>query len=116
MRDKARLLARVIAEDSEQNQFCNSRRSSLPISCRACGHSNCDGSNFCANCGARLTTKGLTTRVASAPSPSRSLEAVERRQVTIMFCDLVGSTALSAGLDPEDFRALIADYYRDVTA
>jgi class 3 adenylate cyclase/ABC-type transport system involved in cytochrome c biogenesis ATPase subunit len=116
MRDKARLLARVIDEDSEQSRFGTSRRSSLPGSCRACGHSNRAGSNFCANCGARVTIKGLTTRVASTPSPSTSLEAVERRQVTIMFCDLVGSTALSAGLDPEDFRALIAAYYRDVTA
>jgi class 3 adenylate cyclase len=33
-----------------------------------------------------------------------------------MFCDLVGSTALSTGLDPEDLRALIAAYYREVTA
>ena len=116
MRDKTRLLARVIVEDSEPNRFCKSRRSTLPIRCGACGHSNRAGSNFCANCGARLTSKGLTTRVALAPSPSRSLEAVERRQVTTMFCDLVGSTALSARLDPEDFRELIAAYYRDVTA
>jgi class 3 adenylate cyclase/predicted ATPase len=36
--------------------------------------------------------------------------------VTVMFCDLVGSTALSAGLDPEDLRALIAVYYREVAA
>ena len=112
MRDKTRLLARVIAENLEQSRFCNSRRSSLPIRCRACGQSNYVGSNFCANCGARLIIKGLTTLVASTPSQSRSLEAVERRQVTIMFCDLVGSTALSAGLDPKDFRALIAAYYR----
>jgi class 3 adenylate cyclase/predicted ATPase len=116
MRDKTRLLARVIAEDSEQSRFRTSRRSSLPINCRACGHSNYAGSNFCANCGARLTSKGLTAVVASTPSPSRSLEAVERRQVTTMFCDLVGSTALSAELDPEDLRALIAAYYREVTA
>ena len=40
----------------------------------------------------------------------------ERRQLTIMFCDLVGSTALSAGLDPEDLRAVIAGYYREVAA
>ena len=32
----------------------------------------------------------------------------ERRQLTVMFCDLVGSTALSAGLDPEDLREVIA--------
>ena len=36
----------------------------------------------------------------------------ERRQLTIMFCDLVGSTALSARLDPEDLRPIIGAYHR----
>ena len=39
----------------------------------------------------------------------------ERRQLTLMFCDLVGSTALSARLDPEDLREVIAAYHRAVT-
>ncbi|HJZ13903.1 MAG TPA: adenylate/guanylate cyclase domain-containing protein, partial [Stellaceae bacterium] len=38
----------------------------------------------------------------------------ERRQLTVMFCDLVGSTALSARLDPEDLREVIAAYHRTV--
>jgi class 3 adenylate cyclase len=38
----------------------------------------------------------------------------ERRQLTVMFCDLVGSTALSARLDPEDLREIIAAYHRAV--
>jgi class 3 adenylate cyclase len=38
----------------------------------------------------------------------------ERRQLTVMFCDLVGSTALSARLDPEDYREVIAAYHRTV--
>jgi class 3 adenylate cyclase/predicted ATPase len=40
--------------------------------------------------------------------------AAERRQLTVMFCDLVGSTALSATLDPEDLREVIAAYHRAV--
>jgi predicted ATPase/class 3 adenylate cyclase len=36
----------------------------------------------------------------------------ERRQLTVMFCDLVGSTALSARLDPEDMREIVGAYYR----
>ena len=36
----------------------------------------------------------------------------ERRQLTVMFCDLVGSTALSARLDPEDLRGVIGAYHR----
>ena len=41
--------------------------------------------------------------------------SAERRQVTVMFCDLVGSTALSARLDPEDMRELIGGYQRRCT-
>jgi class 3 adenylate cyclase len=40
--------------------------------------------------------------------------AAERRQLTVIFCDLVGSTALSARLDPEDLREIIAAYHRTV--
>src|SRR6516165_4493013 len=39
----------------------------------------------------------------------------ERRQLTVMFCDLVGSTALSTRLDPEDLREVIGEYHRAVT-
>jgi class 3 adenylate cyclase len=46
-----------------------------------------------------------------APTPADA----ERRQLTVMFCDLVRSTELSARLDPEDLREVIADYYRAVT-
>ena len=41
---------------------------------------------------------------------SSGAAAPERRQITIMFCDLVGSTALSEQLDPEDLRALLHAY------
>src|SRR4051794_28060434 len=44
---------------------------------------------------------------ANAPGKQ---SVAERRQLTVMFCDLVGSTALSARLDPEDFRELIGAY------
>ena len=41
-------------------------------------------------------------------------ETAERRQVTVMFCDLVGSTALSARMDPEDLREVISAYQKCV--
>ena len=44
----------------------------------------------------------------------KSQESAERRQVTVMFADLVGSTALSARIDPEDLRELISDYQKCV--
>ena len=42
-------------------------------------------------------------------------DEAERRHLTVMFCDLVGSTALSARLDPEDMRTLIGEYHSRVT-
>jgi len=54
------------------------------------------------------TTKAPT---AAQPAVSRASEA-ERRQLTVMFVDLVGSTALSARLDPEDMREIIGAYHR----
>src|SRR5215472_12331709 len=49
-----------------------------------------------------------------ATSDAAARAVAERRQLTVMFCDLVGSTALSARLDPEDLREIIAAYHRVV--
>ena len=60
-------------------------------------------------------------RVQRRPVPRRALrlqgtadDVAERRQLTVMFCDLVGSTALSARIDPEDLREVIAAYHKCV--
>src|SRR6476646_6572686 len=52
----------------------------------------------------------------AAPStlPKPAQDTAERRQVTVMFSDLVGSTALSARMDPEDLREVIAAYQKAV--
>src|SRR5271163_3471168 len=60
--------------------------------------------------GAAVPAASATAAPRDAPAP---VEA-ERRQLTVMFCDLVGSTALSARLDPEDLREIIATYHRAV--
>src|SRR5260221_11595207 len=104
------------AEVLEGSRFCNSCGAALPVRCRECAQSNAAGSTFCTNCGARLTRDGLTTPAAFGPAPPSPLDTAERRQVTVMFCDFVGSTALSARLDPEDLREVIAAYYREVAA
>src|SRR5437763_13137249 len=49
--------------------------------------------------------------VEVATTPARD---AERRQLTVMFCDLVGSTALASGLDPEDLREVVGAYHRHV--
>jgi class 3 adenylate cyclase/predicted ATPase len=58
----------------------------------------------------------LAGRAPASPTTSTAVllapEAAERRQLTVMFCDLVGSTALSARLDPEDMREVVGAYHR----
>jgi class 3 adenylate cyclase/predicted ATPase len=61
--------------------------------------------------GAAVPAASVTAAPRSAPAPAEA----ERRQLTVMFCDLVGSTALSARLDPEDYREVISAYHRAVT-
>ncbi|WP_426441987.1 AAA family ATPase [Bradyrhizobium genosp. P] len=54
--------------------------------------------------------KGASPVGLMASVPPRKPDTAERRQLTIMFCDLVGSTALSTRLDPEDLREIIGSY------
>jgi class 3 adenylate cyclase len=56
----------------------------------------------------------VTSELAGPPESKRRDEA-ERRQLSVMFCDLVGSTTLSTRLDPEDLRAVIGAYHRCCT-
>jgi class 3 adenylate cyclase len=60
--------------------------------------------------------KGASTiPTAAAPAAAPVVQdTAERRQVTVMFSDLVGSTALSARMDPEDLREVIAAYHKCV--
>src|SRR5436190_12344576 len=66
--------------------------------------------------GAEPPTRDVAQSGAGAPSTPTLTASIgaERRQLTVMFCDLVGSTALSTQTDPEDLSALIRDYHRVV--
>ena len=69
-----------------------------------------------ATLGGEPPTRDVAQSAASAtPAPASPPPVdAERRQLTVMFCDLVGSTALSTRFDPEDLRELIGDYHRAV--
>jgi class 3 adenylate cyclase/predicted ATPase len=102
------------AEVLELGKFCNHCGAVLAHCCPSCGNGNPPGSNFCSECGTGLTR-------TSAPQSSVDLRArtglsvsAERRHLTVMFCDLVGSTALSTHLDVEDLRELIRSYQKSV--
>ena len=72
------------------------------LTCARCGQENPEGASFCNACGAPLGEAGRT--------------AEERRVVSIVFVDLVGFTARSEKLDPEDVRAILTPYYERVRA
>src|ERR1043166_4479347 len=92
-------------------KFCGDCGSPLPWVCAACGNENQAGKRFCSQCGASSTGTAEPTSVPATPAAS----AAERRQLTVMFADLVGSTALGARLDPEDLREVIAAYHGCIT-
>jgi class 3 adenylate cyclase/tetratricopeptide (TPR) repeat protein len=71
------------------------------MNCSNCGSENREGAKFCSECGAALTV---------TPTAERE----ERKVVTVLFCDLVGSTARAEGTDPEDVRALLSAYHERV--
>jgi class 3 adenylate cyclase/tetratricopeptide (TPR) repeat protein len=75
--------------------------------CRACGNDNPEGSRFCNGCG---------TGLGAGTDPVTD----ERKVVSVLFCDLVGSTAWAERMDPEDVRAVVRPYYellrRDIEA
>ena len=62
--------------------------------------------------GEQITPAALVA--AAPPATPRAADFAERRQVTVMFSDLVGWTALSARMDPEDLRELISAYHKCV--
>jgi class 3 adenylate cyclase/predicted ATPase len=81
------------------------------MNCHHCGTTNPDKAKFCSECGARLQPDRSDEGVPHRLSWLSADEDAERRQLTILFCDLVGSTNLSSTLDPEDVRELIKEYH-----
>src|SRR6185295_19367792 len=85
--------------------LCVSCKQPLFVVCSNCRHANPSVLNYCFKCGTVLPKKTAKTFSAEA----------ERRYLNVMFCDLVGSTALSEKLDPEELREVVVAY-QDVCA
>lgn len=98
-------------ENPSLMSFCGGCGAALPIVCRGCGNENPRNFAFCGTCGAQLDT-ALTS--ASDKAQGDETDRAERRQLTVMFCDLVESTALSGQLDPEDLRDIVRRYQQVV--
>src|SRR5712692_8685160 len=98
-------------ENPEGAKFCIQCASPLKRACQKCGFENPPEARFCAQCAASLEAPGP---IRVEVEPRNGGLTGERRHRTVLFCDLVGSTALAAQLDPEEWRAIVADYHRAV--
>ncbi|HEU4528499.1 MAG TPA: adenylate/guanylate cyclase domain-containing protein [Actinomycetota bacterium] len=88
--------------NEEGRKFCKECAAPLALVCPNCGAPNSPDSKFCGECAAPL-------RPAAAEAPSAT--STERRLVSVLFADLVGSTTLAEGRDAEDVRELLSSYF-----
>jgi class 3 adenylate cyclase len=103
-------------------KFCDECGTKLPRSCGNCGNAVAATAKFCDECGTKLDgTLPPRPAVPAKPEPDPEPEpepeppgSAERRQLTVMFCDLVGFTKLTERLDPEDLTTVVRDYQRAV--
>lgn len=93
-------------ENARDGRFCTECGKPLARSCPSCQAPVLPAAKFCAQCGANLVVGQETapTKVAT------SRQDAERRQLTVLFCDLVGSSAMSQRVDAEVLRDIIRVY------
>src|SRR5262249_54872832 len=80
------------------NNFCVQCGNALTTVCAKCNAENPPASNFCGKCGTPFDGN------ASGVSREPHAHPGERRHLTVLFCDLVGSTEIAGRLDPEEWR------------
>ena len=111
-------------------QFCHACGTRAPLACTNCGSPIEPGFRFCPECGtpapadaapgvakpapaaetSERATPAIPETLAAKIRASQGAIAGERKLVTVMFCDLVGSTSIAERLDPEDYRDLLEQY------
>lgn len=93
-------------------RFCESCGTALEKKCHGCSATVSLEARFCSMCGANLANASEPSRPKSRENATRRPEAAEaeRRQLTVLFADVVGATSLSGRLDPEKLRALLRAY------
>ena len=90
------------------------------MSCAACGHANRAHAKFCEECGAALTAPPAAPPDPRAYTPRHLIERIltsraalhgERKPVTVLFADVQGSMALAEGVDPEEWHAIMNQFF-----
>ena len=98
------------------SKFCVKCGALLAGACPSCGHGTAPDDLYCDQCGASLQasepqTATRQTKIGTATALKLTARVqAERRQITVMFCDMVGSSALSTQLDPEEQRDVVAAF------
>jgi class 3 adenylate cyclase/tetratricopeptide (TPR) repeat protein len=111
------------AENAQAARFCQECGTRLPTGCPRCGHDVAPTAKFCQECGQQLGDRSVSapTAPSSSAAPesytprhlaakilaSRQALTGERKQITVLFADIVGSTELIRDRDPEDAQRLL---------
>jgi class 3 adenylate cyclase len=91
-------------------KFCGQCGRSLNRPCPYCTYENPANFKFCGQCGTALSEPADRPSPLEIDRPGPAQTEPERRQLTVMFCDLVGSTRLSQQLDPEELHQVVGAY------
>ena len=103
-------------QNAADKKFCIRCGAVLGSGCPKCSSENPPEASFCGNCGTLLPEPAGTTRATATPiradhGEPRVVPEGERRHLTVLFSDLVGSTEIASHLDPEEWREIVADYH-----
>jgi class 3 adenylate cyclase/tetratricopeptide (TPR) repeat protein len=113
-RKPAMMSATVCHEGNDADaQFCETCGKALAHICARCRRELKPQAQFCGGCGAEVLGSGVWRRVPvphTEHTKPDTLSPGERRQLTVLFCDLVGSTEIAARLDPEDWHRISREY------
>ena len=103
---------RCKCENLASRRFCGACGAPLPVICGRCGFANARTDRYCGGCG---DTVAVPKQEAPLSEASAALaHQAECRQLTVMFVDMVASTALSVRLDPEELGQLLRAYQNAV--
>src|SRR4051812_45516854 len=95
----------------DEARFCDGCGSELAPPCASCGAGLRAGAKFCDACGVAVAAGGpAATAAPAAPAPAPATVEV-RKTVSVVFMDLVGSTALQEAMDQETVRLVMGRYY-----
>jgi class 3 adenylate cyclase len=97
-------------DNREGRKFCTSCGTPLVAACPKCGAPSRPDESFCGECGTALGDAAQAADADTAPIAASA--GGERRHLTVLFCDLVGSTEIAGRLDPEEWRETVAAYHR----